>query len=119
MNKNFQYMLFFGSLRKNSKRGYNFDRFGKGSQKYIKDIELSGYEMYSLTYYPAICKGNGKVKFELHKVDNHAAEMINGMELGAGYTPVKINVDNIEATFYMMDKEKLKGREKVESGDWN
>ena len=124
MNKNFQYMLFFGSLRKNSSKGYNFDRFGVGSQEYIKDIELDNFTMFSLGAYPAICRGVGRIKCELHKVGLLASQYIDRMEIGAGYKPIKIRIDDIVsdgtyATLYTMDKKALTGYPKVESGDWN
>lgn len=115
-----KYLLVFGSLRKNSKRGYNHDRFGKGTQKYIKDVELKGYEMYNLGAYPAICEGKNNIKCELHEVQDTAFEQINMMEIYAGYTPLKIKLDKkITATIYVMNKERLINYSKVIDGDWN
>lgn len=111
-------LLVFGSLRKTSKRGYNYQRFG--GQNFIKKLTLDGFEMYSLGAYPAICKGEGKIKCELHEVEDVAAERIERMEIGAGYTPVNINLEkNVTATIYTWPKDKLKGCVKVQDGDWN
>lgn len=116
-----KYILVFGSLRLNSKRGYNFNRFR--GQEYIKDIELKGYEMYSLTNYPAICEGKNNIKCELHSVEDNSAKMIERMELGAGYSPKTVTVDlngeKVDATIYTWPKERLKQYPKVESGNWD
>ncbi len=128
-----KHLLVFGSLRKNSERGYNFDRFGKGTQKLIHSFWLRGFEMFSLGSYPAICpsKETKGIQVELHEVDDKAAESIERMEVGAGYTGIKVPISipdqfaklghrEIEATIYTWPKERLEsGRyPKVESGDW-
>ena len=112
-------MLFFGSLRKNSKRGYNFNRCGK--QTYIETITLDGFDMYSLGPYPAICKGDGKIVCELHSVDERTFLSISGMERGAGYTEEVLKVGDIDASIWMMPADRLKksGKPKVENGDWD
>jgi gamma-glutamylcyclotransferase (GGCT)/AIG2-like uncharacterized protein YtfP len=112
-----KHILVFGSLRQHSKRGYNFDRFS--GQKFIRNIELDGFEMYDLGSFPAICRGQGKIKAELHSVEDVAAERIERMEIGAGYKSIPIDIDNIKASIYIMDKERLQGYPKVESGDWD
>lgn len=117
MSKNF--ILSFGSLRKTSSKGYNFDRFGKGSQKYIKDVWLDGWDMFSLINYPAIAKGAGKIKCELQEVSKDAYEKICGMERSAGYQETQIDVDGIKATLFYMDAKDLQGRNLVTGGDWS
>ncbi len=122
-----KYLLVFGSLRKTSKRGYNFDRFGKGTQTFITKFELDGYDMYSLSSYPAICPGKGKIVVELHEVQDEAADLIEDMEVGAGYAGVQVKlgekhgiIPGETATIYTWPKERLEGYyPKVKSGDWN
>ncbi len=120
-----KFMLFFGSLRKNSKRGYNYNSFGKDTQKYLQDYHLDGFEMYGVAggAFPAVCEGNGQIKTELHLVSDEAAYCIENMELGAGYTPKKVSVcyndEKIDATMYVWPKERLIGKTLVKSGDWN
>lgn len=113
------YMLVFGSLRQKSPKGYNFNRFG--GQVFIKDVELDGFEMYSLGAYPAICVGNGSIKCELHTVSDSAFANIRHMEKGAGYEEKIINLENgIKATLFIMDKKQLLHYDcpRVKSGDW-
>jgi gamma-glutamylcyclotransferase (GGCT)/AIG2-like uncharacterized protein YtfP len=125
-NNNKQLALFFGSLRQYSKRGYNHDRFGKGTQKYIKTFTLPGFEMYSVHgHYPTICKGDGSIVVELHEVEPQAWERISYMEKSAQYDnmtiPVEHNGKTVDATIYYWSKENIEKAKlpRVESGDWN
>ncbi len=120
-----KHILVFGSLRKFSKRGYNFDRFGKGSQTYVQDVTLKGFEMVSLGAYPAIYPSDkGQIKTELHAVTDAAFNSIQRMEAGAGYDELELDVDGIKATIFTMSKNNLtmyrgnRPLEIVESGDW-
>jgi gamma-glutamylcyclotransferase (GGCT)/AIG2-like uncharacterized protein YtfP len=75
--------------------------------------------MYDLHYYPAVCQGHGKIKAELHSVEDEPYKQICRMEDGAGYKALTMKIDNINATIYVMDKEKLKMNPKIKSGDWD
>lgn len=110
--------LFFGSLRLHSKRGYNHDRFGDGTQRYIRTLTIDGYDLYSLGAYPAICPGAGKVVCELHEVEGRAFRGIQAMERGAGYTEATIDLPEGAATIFTYDPNHLMGCPKVASGDW-
>lgn len=115
-----QYALFYGSLRQNSRRGHNFNRFA--GQTYIRDVWLEGWDMVSLAggSYPAICKGAGKVKFELHTVVKDSFADIRALELGAGYREEVVTLDDgTKATLFHIAPERLAGRPRVESGDWD
>lgn len=113
--------LFYGSLRRGSEgskgeKTYNYGRFS--GQEFIKTIKLDGYQMYNLGTYPAVTKGKGTITVELQEVDESSAQRIRWMELGAGYTAVKIPVDNEEATMYIYE-ENLDGRyPQIKSGNW-
>ena len=110
-------ILVFGSLRKLSKRGYNFNRCGP--QKYIRSLTLEGYDLFSLGSYPAICRGKGTLHCELHEVDNETYESISNMELGAAYSEGTVDLPEGPATIYLYPSDRLTNRQKVESGDWN
>ena len=118
-----KYILAFGTLKKNcpSKRNWNWQRFA--GQSYVKDYELNNYDIYSLGPYPAICPGDGKVKCELQTVTDEAFTSINYMELGAGYTPVEVEVEiegkKEKATVYTWPREKLVGKYEKLDGNWN
>lgn len=116
-----RYVIFYGSFKRYGKRSYNFNRFVEtGEQLYIRDIELDGYEMYDLNgHYPAICVGSGRIKAELHNVSDGLFDKITKLELNAGYKSLTFQLDNdINATIYIMDKNKLSKYPKVESGNW-
>ena len=112
-----KYIIVFGSLRKNSERGYNFNRFG--GQRHIKDIVLKGYDMHNLGYYPAITPGSGIIKAELHEIEDAAFESIQRMEKGAGYDETTVEIDGKSATIFTMKPDMLQDYPKVAFGDWN
>lgn len=116
------YCLFYGSLRKYSKRGYNFNRFAHvaGEQIYIKDIILDGYELFDLGAYPAATKGKGQIKAELHSVSSAYYTLLANMEINSGYQESFIDLgDGIVASLFTMPKEILVKMKRVTSGDWD
>ena len=116
-----KYILVYGSLRKNSKRGYNFNRFG--GQTYIKDIELAGFDMYDLGSYPAIGYGTHGLKCELHSITDDSYDKILRMEVAAGYNPVILKGLEHEPTVFVLNQyiiDKIKQKSPlVASGDWD
>jgi gamma-glutamylcyclotransferase (GGCT)/AIG2-like uncharacterized protein YtfP len=110
------HILCFGSLRQHSSKGYNFERLGL--QKYIRDVMLKGYVLHDLGAYPAVCKGAGTVKAELHEVSAATHTRIRKMELSAGYDEAMVPVDNVQAALYIMTPDQLAHYPKVPSGDW-
>lgn len=115
-------LLAYGSLRLHSARGHNFDRFGVGTQRYIRDVTLSGYTMYPVAggAFPCVIEGIGTIKAELHEVSEGAFRAIRAMELDSGYTAKVLTLDDgTRATLYHVYPEQLpKGLKRVESGDW-
>jgi gamma-glutamylcyclotransferase (GGCT)/AIG2-like uncharacterized protein YtfP len=108
--------LVYGSLRATSKRGYNFNRFGKDTQRYIRTLTLPGFNLYSLGVYPCITRGDNELVAELHDVDDKAARHIERMEIGAGYEPTTVTLPEGKATIFVYPKP---CGELVPSGDWN
>ena len=95
---------FYGSLRKGF---YNYDRFKLDKNaKFIEAIELQGYAMYDLGSYPAIKKTNedsDNVYLEIYEIkDNYISDMIDRMELGAGYTAKDISIKGDKVRIYVM-----------------
>lgn len=111
-------LLVYGSLRAHSQRGYNFDRFGKGTQKFIRFVEVPGYDLYDLGAYPCITPGDGNLKAELHEVDDTAAAYITRMEQGAGYYSTTVMLPEGEAEMYYMRKPPSHAKQVV-SGNWD
>lgn len=119
-----KHLLVYGTLRKFAEKNWNFGRFG--SQDFISDAWISGYELHSLGSYPAVCKAPGSVKCELHTVDDRTEEAITRMEKNAGYEVHEIEVFDmklktmVKASLYAWPSAPLKShtRGKINSGDW-
>jgi gamma-glutamylcyclotransferase (GGCT)/AIG2-like uncharacterized protein YtfP len=111
-------LLVYGSLRKTSKRGFNFNRFG--GQTYIRTLELDGYRMHSYGAYPAVTPDpGGSIVAEVHEVEPEAFNCIKRMELGAGYTYNKVTLDDGEvATIYVAEDLNPDKYPHVVDGDW-
>jgi gamma-glutamylcyclotransferase (GGCT)/AIG2-like uncharacterized protein YtfP len=113
-------MLVFGSLRKHSKRGFNFNRYG--GQKFLRSFRLPGYLMRSFRHYPAIVRGeeNDEITVELHEVEEKAYNAIVRMELGAGYLPVEVDIPEGKATIFVWrTPHTIEEYPLVTTGDWN
>ena len=122
--------LFYGTLRKGHEnvsrdKTYNYERFGSGTQKYIKTLRIPGYKMYDLGHYPCIVESdnnNKEITVELHEVNEEAAQKISFMEKGAGYLSKNIEIGEEKAIIYFYPKElinKLHCQDsEIKSGDW-
>ena len=110
-----KYLLVYGSLKRN---GFNYNRFS--GQNYIKDVLLEGFDMYDLGSYPAVCKGNGIIKCELHSIEEKSFKQIQNMEKWAGYEELTFPVKGItkEVSVFIMPKENLVNCKKIECGNW-
>lgn len=121
-----QNFLFYGTLRKNGDklRTYNFNRFGKGSQTYLKTVKLKFWKLISLRYFPCVIEGdeNDEIVAELHEVTDGAAQEISYMELDSGYSyktvPVEYNGETILATIFYHDRKLRPEDTQILSGDW-
>lgn len=130
--------LFYGTLRrgnidlddqildghKNNKT-YNYERFGAGTQKYIKTLRIPGFKMYNLGYYPCVIESDNledEITVELHEVNEDAAQKIYFMEKGAGYLSKRIEIDGEKSVIYFCTpgfvKQQNKQNNLIESGDW-
>jgi len=108
-----KHVAVFGSLREGE---YNFERYGVTNV--LARTVISGYKMYDLGPFPAIVESEipeDKITVELHEVSEENYDSITWMEVGAGYTPKTITINNIEATIYTMKR--CHGPQVV-SGDW-
>lgn len=125
-NQSKKFIVVYGTLRKFGDRGktYNFDRFGKNSQKFIKRFNLPGFNLYNLGYFPCVAESVNPtgISVELHEINGEIFELIQSMEAGAGYDEKIIKVENdgneIEATIFCMPEARAAKFKKIESGDW-
>lgn len=108
-----KHIITYGSLRKGQ---YNFNYFP--SLKHVKTTTIKGYDLYSLGAYPGVKKGDGTLVVDLLEVhDDRDFSNIRGMEVGANYTPIELEIDGIKGEFYLYNGYVDPSR-KVESGDW-
>lgn len=110
----------YGSLRLGE---YNYNYFKKrygNDMNYIRIIVLEGYKLYSLGSYPGIkeSKGGELLTVDILEVSEDLYYSITEMELGAGYSCKKLNIDNIDTTLYVYEGPTYE-KDLVKSGDWS
>jgi|SRR6478736_2897296 len=93
-------MYFYGSLRPGE---YNYSRFclDRMADIVADDVVVPG-AMYSYhDAYPVVnFNRKGEVRGTILRVDDYVAEMIDGMERGAGYNPLKLEIKHGDHTIY-------------------
>lgn len=121
-----KYYAFYGSLRVGE---YNYDRLlkDKPGVDYVKTITLpKGYLLYSLGAYPMVIEDETSefpLVLDLFEIDApNISKWIDMMEIGAGYTPTTIVIDNVAYCLFVGDYKEnsqwLKSNSIVTSGDW-
>ena len=116
-------ILVYGSLRSNSRRGYNYNRFGP--QMLLGQDCIIGFQLYSRvngSYPAALYTGNpnDKIIVEAHGVDEKILQSIFNMEVRAGYTFGSFTTSNIGLTGIMFYIDNLHKTDMlVQSGDWD
>ena len=114
-----KHIIVYGSLKKDK---FNYGRFS--GQKFLKPVDLKGFDLFDLGAYPTVCRGHGQIKAELHEVSDETADYIGQMESGAGFFEESVSVElhgrKIHASIYTWPKYKINeyGCPKIESGDW-
>lgn len=111
----------YGSLRKGE---YNYNAFqrmyGDDALRYQRTTTIPGWTLFSLGSYPGIKKATDpdqELTVDLMEVSERAYQSINGMELGAGYNNVTVEIDGTEYTLYEYAYNRL--GERVSHGDWS
>lgn len=107
-------ILVYGSLRKGE---YNNPYF---NMEYVKTFELPGFKMYSLGYYPGIKESNkktDKIVVDHFRVTPESFRRITNMELSAGYSLKKVNVNNKDYWIYIYNGY-VNEEDRVKDGDW-
>lgn len=112
----------YGTLRK---EGIYHDHYFKATDKPLGTQYIQGFDMYSLSNWPCIIKGKGKIFIEVYKVDDDIADRIEAMERRAGYDVIKVPTFNGIAQMFYMSEEELKKKitqgfsgSIVPQGDW-
>lgn len=108
---------FYGTLRMGMENHQAFE----ASLDYIQTRSLTGFRMHSLGEYPyAICTGDERdiIVVDLFRVlSEKTEEMINEMEIDAGYVRSVIMIDGIKFGIYLFETATTDD-EYVPGGDW-
>lgn len=108
-------IITYGSLRKGE---YNFDRFP--SAKHIKTTTIQGWDLFSLHsgMYPGVKESkNSNLTVDIIEVDAKDYNNIRAMELGAGYSEIELEVENVKGKFYPY-LGVVQNTNIIKSGDW-
>lgn len=114
---------FYGSLRPGQ---YNFDRFDLDSiSKLLGTHVVEKYKMVSVNdWYPMVFPSEDiedSVVVDLVEIkDQRTIRYIDSMEIGAGYEPQQVTINNIDCTLYIGSNSTPKRIKEalIPSGDW-
>ncbi len=110
----------YGSLRKGQ---YNYERFCEAYPneiKYIKTISTYGYKLYSLGPYPGVKVGNhmDDIILDLLEVSERVYDIINRMEIGAGYRAQFLSHEKKVYTIYIYQGMVFEV-DRIDHGNWS
>lgn len=108
----------YGTLKKGFALNYLFV-----DSKFVGEASLKGYEMYSLTFFPCITKGKGKVFGEVYNISKNLLKRLDLVEIGYRREEVNIEVSGKKMKVYIyidnVDRSKFPFKlKKVNSGVW-
>jgi gamma-glutamylcyclotransferase (GGCT)/AIG2-like uncharacterized protein YtfP len=120
MNKNHLY-AFYGSLRKNM---YNAKAVGDANMKYLKTVQIPGFELYNLSgAYPCAIRTDNPddiLTVDLFEVSTAREYGIHAMEIGAGYDYDEVEIGGTNYGIYTYDKSYRTrlANKLIPGGDW-
>ena len=108
----------YGTLKKGFALNYLF----VGS-KFVGEASLKGYEMYSLTFFPCIIKGEGEVFGEVYNISKELLKKLDLVEIGYRREELDVEINEKKMKVYTyIDNVDRKGflpkLKKVDSGVW-
>lgn len=85
-----------------------------------KEVQLTGYDMYSLGGFPGVIPGDGTVQAEVHEYPDQLLPALDRYEgEGSLYKRKTIKVDGEEVFIYLfMNEDSLKQNAQVVDGIW-
>ena len=114
--KQHQYLLVYGSLRKQEYNYYAFKSLFKDELQYINTGIINGYDMYSLGTFPAIIAGEGSIVVDLIKCSYECYNDILNMELNANYREETVLYNKKMCKLFIYNDSNLAN--KIPEGDW-
>jgi gamma-glutamylcyclotransferase (GGCT)/AIG2-like uncharacterized protein YtfP len=104
------------------KRGMcNHERMGLKKAKFICKANLSGFDMYSMMFYPIIVPNGNKTKKvvgEIYEISKINYLKIKGMELASGFKEIKIKYNNNEKLHCFIYQKIPFNAELIEEREW-
>lgn len=105
----------YGSLKK----GYGNHENHLGDQKFVKEVKIEGFDMYSVGAFPAIVDGTTTIHGEMYKVSGEAFKALDRLEGYPNHYNRKLvkSTTGEEAWIYFYKKPPF-NQKKIESGFW-
>lgn len=99
-------IITYGTLKKGF---YNYNRF-MGNAKFLGNVHITGYKMYSNGTYPAIVKSDvpsDLISGELYEIEDDNFNIIRDVELRAGYYMDTYKMRGEDIPLFVMDKSQV------------
>lgn len=107
----------YGSLKKGE---MNHTTFGFDKSKFVREIDVAGYEMFSIGPFPVIVRTSDKkkkIRVELYDVPDDIYYGIYIMEVGAGYREVDEHIGGFRSKIFIYDRKPVNAT-LVLDGNW-
>ena len=114
-------LVFYGSLRRAHYNHRRMKSYQEDGMIFEAQRVIPGFKMYETPYgYPFVVKAapEDTIVVELFDVSEGLAKVIANMELGAGYIPETVHIDENEYTIYVYRDLPKQARKEVPGGDW-
>ena len=118
------FVFVYGTLRKGDCRG------NLGGSVHFTEAYIEGFNIFDLGSFPGIRPGNGRVRGEVHQIDDEILQRLDWIE---GYNPENPsqglydrhrvqaqdpNGETVEAWAYIYNNRRGEDLEPIPSGDW-
>ncbi len=100
----------YGTLRQGKRLHWYLE-----GEEFLGEDWLEGFDLY-FDGLPYAVRGEGRLKVEVYEVNDEVFDDINGLEVGAGYTPVEVETKFGPAILWEWQL-RVNG-EKIEGGDF-
>ena len=110
----------YGTLRRHQANYTKIiGRYGLDEFRYKRTLDIPGFLMYDLIYYPAVQRSGNpsdKIIVELFDASDAVYLYIKDMEIGAGYTEDTVCIGDVFYSIYLLND--MDDRIPIDGGDW-
>lgn len=106
-------IIVYGSLRR--KQG---NSHWMTNAQWLGDMQIEGYELYSLGHYPGVIPGEGTVYCEVYRIDATTLGELDALRTKAGEYKRQLMQTPYGSAWLYVYQRPVKGRECIASGDW-